>query len=65
MGFLDDAKETAGAAAKKVNRSVEDTVDRAKDKLDEVKADAKVKKAEVERDATKARNEAKEDLRGN
>lgn len=65
MGFLEDAKETAEAAAKKVGRAVEDGVDRAKDKLDEVKAEADVKKAEAERDATKARNDAKEDLRDN
>lgn len=63
MGFLEDAKETAEAAAKKVGRAVEDGVDRAKDKVDELKAEAEVKKAEAERDATKARNEAKEELR--
>lgn len=65
MGFLEDAKETAEAAAKKVGRAVEDGVDRAKDKIDEVKAEANVKKAEAERDATKARNAAKEELRDN
>lgn len=63
MGFLDDAKETAQAAAKKVSRSVEDGVDKVKDKFDEAKADAEVKKAEAERDSTKARNEAKAKLR--
>lgn len=63
MGFLEDAKETAAAAAQKVSRSVEDTVDRAKDKIDEVKAEANVKKAEAELDTTKARNDLKEDLR--
>lgn len=63
MGFLDDAKETAQAAAKKVSRTVEDGVDQMKDKFDEVKADADVKKAEAERDATKARAEAKSKLR--
>lgn len=63
MGFLEDAKETAEAAAKKVGRAVEDGVDKAKDKIDEVKAEAEVKKAEAERDSVKARNEAKEDLR--
>ena len=63
MGFLDNAKETAETAAKKVGRAVEDGVDRAKDKLDEVKADAEVRKAEAERDAVKARNDLKEDLR--
>lgn len=65
MGFLDDAKEAAEAAAKKVGRAVEDGVDRAKDKLDEVKAEAEVKKAEAELNATKAKNAAKEDLRDN
>lgn len=63
MGILDDAKETAEAAAKKVGRAVEDGVDRAKDKVDEIKAEAQVKKAEAERDATKAKNDAKENLR--
>ncbi|WP_449279107.1 hypothetical protein [Leucobacter sp. GX24907] len=63
IGFLDDAKETAEAAAKKVGRAVEDGVDRAKDRFDEVKAEADVKKAEAERDATKKRNEVKENLR--
>ena len=63
MGFLDDAKETAEAAAKKVGRTVEDGVDRVKDKIDEMKADAEVKRAEAERDATRAKNEAKERLR--
>ncbi|CAG7604805.1 hypothetical protein ACFPZL_03660 [Leucobacter soli] len=63
MGFLDDAKETAEAAAKKVGRAVEDGVDKAKDKVDEIKADAEVKRAEAERDSVKARNEAKDKLR--
>lgn len=63
MGILDDAKETAQAAAKKVERAVEDGVDRAKDKIDEMHAEGEVKKAEAERDAVKARNEAKEHLR--
>lgn len=63
MGILDDAKETAEAAGKKIGRAVEDGVDRAKDKVDEFKAEADVKRAEAERDATKARNEAKEELR--
>lgn len=63
MGLLEDAKETAEAAAKKVGRAVEDGMDRAKDKVDELKAEGEVKKAEAERDATKARNEAKERMR--
>lgn len=65
MGFLEDAKETAEAAAKRVGRAVEDGVDRVKDKVDEVRAEAEVKKAEAERDSVKARNDAKEDLRDN
>ena len=63
MGFLEYAKETAEAAAKKVSRAVEDGVEHAKDKLDELKAEADVKKAEAERDAVKTRNEIKDDLR--
>lgn len=63
MGILDDAKETAEAAAKKVGRAVEDGVDKAKDKVDEFRAEADVKSAEAKRDAVKARNEAKEELR--
>lgn len=63
MGFIDDAKETVEAAAKKVGRAVEDGVDRAKDKVDELQADAEVKRAEAERDSVKARNEAKKRLR--
>ena len=63
MGILDDAKETLGAAAEKVAREVGDTVDRAKDKIAEVQADANVKKAETEADSVKARNDVKEQLR--
>jgi len=65
MGFLDNAKETAEAAAKKVGDAVEDRIDRAKDKIDEMKADADVKKAEAERDAVHAKNDIKEELRDN
>lgn len=63
MGFIDDAKETAGEAAKQVGRKVEDTVDRAGDKIDEMKAEGDVKRAEAEADSVKARNEAKEAMR--
>ncbi|GAA1960571.1 hypothetical protein [Microbacterium deminutum] len=63
MGFADDAKETAEAVGRKVERAWEDTTDRIGDKADEVKADADVKKAEAERDSVQKRNEVKEDLR--
>ena len=63
MGLLDDAKETIDAAATKVGRAVEDGVDRVGDKVDEMKADAEVKRAEAEADSVRARNEAKERLR--
>lgn len=63
MGILDDAKKTAEAAAEQAKRTVSDGVDRAKDKFDELQAEGEVKKAEAERDATKARNDAKEKLR--
>jgi len=63
MGVFDNAKETIGEAAKQAGRAVEDAVDKVKDKADEMTADAKVKKAEAERDAVKARNEAKDEMR--
>ena len=63
MGFADDAKETAGAVGEKIERTWEDTTDRIGDKVDEMKADADVKKAEAERDSVQKRNEIKEDLR--
>ncbi len=63
MGFLDDAKETAETAGRKIKDAWEDTTDRIGDKVDEVKADAEVKKAEAERDSVKTRNELKEEIR--
>lgn len=70
MGFMDDAKDAAEATGKKVGEFVDDTKERISDKVDEVQADAEVhraeadvKRAEAERDATKAKNEFKENLR--
>ncbi|GAA5205895.1 hypothetical protein [Microbacterium kyungheense] len=63
MGFTDDAKETAEAVGDKLKDVWEDTTDRIGDKVDEMKADADVKKAEAERDSVKTRNDIKEDLR--
>ena len=63
MGFLDDAAETAKAAGEKIARATEDTVDRIKDRADEAKADAAVKKAEAERASVETRNDLKENLR--
>lgn len=64
MGFLDDAKETAETAARMIKEGFEDTKDRIGDKVDEIKADAEVKKAEAERDSVEKRNKVKADLRG-
>lgn len=64
MGILDDAKETAETTGRKMKDAFDDAADKAGDKADEVKADSDVKKAEAERDSVKARNEAKEKLRG-
>ncbi|WP_312677650.1 hypothetical protein [Microbacterium sp.] len=64
MGFMDDAKETAETAGRKIKDAFEDTADRIGDKIDEVKADAEVKKAEAERDSVERRNEVKEEIRG-
>lgn len=63
MGFIDDAKDAMATGAEKVSRAVEDGVDRAKDRIDEQKAESDVKRAEAERDSIKKRNEVKEDLR--
>lgn len=65
MGFMDDAKETATAVGEKLKDSWDDTTDRVNDKVDEMKADAEVRKAEAERDSVKTRNDIKEDLRDN
>lgn len=64
MGFIDDAKDVAETAGRKIKDTFEDVADRVGDKVDEVKADAEVKKAEAERDSVQTRNEAKEKLRG-
>ena len=64
MGFLDDAKDAAETAGRKIKEAYEDTADRIGDKVDEIKADAEVKKAEAERDSVEKRNEVKADLRG-
>lgn len=63
MGFIDDAKETAETAGRKLKDKWEDTTDRIGDKIDEAKADANVKKAEAEKESVERRNEVKENLR--
>ena len=63
MGFLDDAKDAAEATGKKVGEWADDTKERISDKVDEVQADAEVKKAEADRDRVEAKNEYKEKLR--
>lgn len=63
MGFSDDAKEIFDAAAKRVDRAVEDTKEHISDKAAEVTAAAKAKAAEADLAAVKAKNKAKEDLR--
>lgn len=63
MGFMEDAKETAETAGRKIQDKWEDTTDAIGDKIDEKKADADVKKAEAERDSVQTRNELKEKMR--
>jgi hypothetical protein len=63
MGAMDDAKDAAEATGKKIGEWADDTKERISDKLDEAKAEAKVKQAEAERDATEAKNDYKEKLR--
>ena len=64
MGFMDDAKEATETTTRKMKDAWDDTVDRLDDKVDEVKADAEVKHAEAKRDSVHARNEFKEEVRG-
>ena len=64
MGFAEDAKETAETAGRKIKDAWDDTTDRIGDKVDEMKADGEVKKAEAERDSVKTRNDLKEQMRG-
>ncbi len=65
MGLIENAKDVAETAGRKVKEAWEDTTDRIGDKLDERKAEAEVKKAEAERDQVKQKNDLKEDLRDN
>jgi len=63
MGITDDAKDAADATGEKISRAVHDARESVSDKVDEVQADAKVKNAEAERDATQAKNDYKKELR--
>lgn len=63
MGLMDSAKDAADATGKKVGEVVDDTKERVADRIDEMRADAEVSKAEAERDAVHAKNEHKENLR--
>ncbi len=65
MGLIDDAEVTAQAGVTKVTRAAQDSVDRLKDDAAQAGADAKVKKAEAERDSVDRRIVAKDALRGN
>lgn len=63
MGLLDNAKDAAEATGKKIGEAVDDTKERVSDKVDEAKAEHDVHAAEANRDATKAKNDYKEELR--
>ncbi|MBU4465217.1 MAG: hypothetical protein KKH75_05145 [Actinobacteria bacterium] len=65
MGFIDDAKDVADTAGRKVKEGWEDATDKIGDKVDEAKADAEVKKAEAHKDSVQQKNELKEQLRDN
>ncbi len=64
MGFLDDAKDAAETAGRKIKEAYEDAADRIGDKVDEVRADHEVTKAEAERESVKKKNEVNAELRG-
>jgi hypothetical protein len=63
MGFMDSAQDAADATGKKIGETIDDTKERVSDKVDEMQADADVKRAEAERDAVHAKNEHKENMR--
>ena len=63
MGFIEDAKETAETAGRKIQDAWEDTTDRLGDKVDAAKADANVKKAEAEKSSVETRNDIKAHMR--
>ena len=63
MGLMDSAKDAAEATGKKIGEAFDDAKERVSDKVDEMQADAEVKKAEAERDAVHAKNEHKENMR--
>ena len=65
MGAIDNIKDAAEATGKKVGEWADDQKERVSDAVDEVKADAEVRKAEADRDAVKQKNEYKENLRDN
>ncbi len=63
MGFIDDAKDAAQTAGRKAKEAWEDAADRVGDRVDEVKADAQVRKAEAEEESVERRNGLKEQMR--
>jgi hypothetical protein len=64
MGILDDAKDAAETAGRKIKEGWEDTKDRIDDKVDAAKADAEVKKAEANKESVERKNDINEKLRG-
>jgi len=64
MGFIDDAKETAETAGRKIQDAWEDTTDKVGDKVDAAKADANLKKAQAEKESVETRNDVKAHIRG-
>ena len=63
MGFIEDAKETADTAGRKIQDAWEDMTDKVGDKVDAAKADANVKKAEAEKSSVETRNDIKAHIR--
>ncbi len=64
MGLFDKVKDAADATGEKVAEEAKDMKERIADQMDAMGADAEVSRAEAERDATRAKNEYKEKLRG-
>jgi hypothetical protein len=64
MGLFGKAKDAAEATGDKIAEEAKEMKERIADQIDAMRADADVARAETERDATEAKNEYKEKLRG-
>ena len=60
---MDDAKDAAPADGREIGEVADDTEERVSNRVEVVRAEGDVKRAEAERDASTAENDVKEELR--